>query len=501
MDHDSVPFEAPVPASYRIADVREAYAEITRRGLDVMDEKISQDPAYTSNENGHFAWDVALLIRGACLTWRVTGDPVHLQQASRWAAHMVARTDEALHRTNWRGSAGPVWSAGPRYTAGIATVGTIGGVPIQVQAAADSVVLEKLDRTAAQLHVVRNGETVWSSPEASLLPDSDDYFPDVLARRSSVHAALLRGLPTPIDLSTLSAGDFTLRPQFAAHFVHTGAIVRSLIAAAEALEEAGDAARNADITPEELFLAAERALLCHDDEIRTRSGQVWYITPEDFPGRRLGLELPHNHVVDAATSLLVLGRRKNDEGLRSLGNSLTRRFLGEIEAYSEGVLRHPWFYYPVDSDIFFGVRRDGPMAERIIPAVPRGEDSSHATIRVRALAEWKAIDHKLVPDDALRAVALSFRRFYMANNAGVTSLRWLPGDEKDAPRFGHADTYAGAWGALHSWDSSFRRRLNSMAYRHPPTEIFGATVLSAAEILAMNSDDPTYASARRSARE
>src|SRR5699024_3126272 len=155
-----------------------------------------------------------------------------------------------------------------------------------------------------------------------------------------------------------------------------------------------------DVTPEELFTAATQALFAHDDEIRFRTGTAWYITPDDFPGRRLGLELPHNHIVDAATSFLILGRRPNADGLRHLGSSLANRFLGEVKQYENGRLRHPWSYYPTGSDSFAGVTRETPITERIVRAIPRGEDSSHATMRARALAEWKAIDETLVPDSA-----------------------------------------------------------------------------------------------------
>jgi hypothetical protein len=501
MDHDSVPLDLPGPASHKIADVREAYAKITRHGLDVMGEKIAHDAPYRSNESGHFAWDVSLLIRAACQAWRATGDPLHLQQAVTWAQHVMERTDEALGVVNWRGRSGPVWSAGPRYTAGTTTLGTIGGVPIHAQGAADSLLLERPSATTARLHAKREGQTVWSLPEASLLPDEASYLPDLLALRSSVHSVLIRGLPSPIDLTSLRAGEFPLEPQFAAHIVHTGMIARALIAAAEELESAERGTISAETTPDDLFSAAERALLCHDDEIRTRSGQSWYITPEDFPGRRLGLELPHNHVVDAATSFLIIGRRKGNKGLRNLGASLTRRFLREVDAYDSGVIRHPWYYYPVDSDIFFGVTRENPMVEREIRAVTRGEDSSHATMRVRALTEWKAIDDRLVSDKTLSSVALSFRRFFMANKNGVATLKWLPEDDKREPTLGRSNTFAGAWGSLAPWDSSIKRRINSMAYRHPPKTIFGATVLSAAEIVAMNVNPATYASSGRTAQE
>src|SRR5699024_2168825 len=49
MDHDSVPLDLPGPTSHKIADVREAYAKITRHGLDVMGEKIAHDAPYRSN--------------------------------------------------------------------------------------------------------------------------------------------------------------------------------------------------------------------------------------------------------------------------------------------------------------------------------------------------------------------------------------------------------------------------------------------------------------------
>lgn len=500
MDHDSVPFDVTGPASHKIADIREAYAKITRRGLEAMGEKIEYDPAYRSNETGHFAWDVSLLIRAACLTWRVTGDSAHLRQAVTWAQHVVERTDEKLGLTNWRGESGPVWSAGSRYTAGTATVGAFGGASIRLQAVADRVIIERPSEATAIVRAVRVNGRSWSSPESSLLPESENYLPDVLAQLSASFAVLLRGMPEPIDLRSLAAGRFPLGPQFAAHLVHTGTIARSLICAAEVLELAGPEAIDSTITPAELLTAAERALLFHDREIRIRSGHAWYITPRCFPGRRLGLELPHNHVVDAATAYMILGRRQGDTALHNLGASLTRRFLGEIEAYEFGSLPHPWFYYPVDSEIFYGVTRDEPIAERRILAVPRGEDSSHATMRVRALTEWKRISDELVPDEVLSSVALSFRRHFMTSVKRVATLRWLPGDQEDSPQLGRADTYPGAWGALVPWDSTLKRRINSMAYRHPPTAAFGATVLSSAEILAMNAGVPTYASSDRNAR-
>jgi hypothetical protein len=503
MDHDAVPHDLLGPSSHQIADVRRAYETLTRHGLEVMGEKIAQDDAYNSNESGHFAWDVSLLIRAACLMWRVTGDPVHLRQTTAWAQHVVERSDEALGRVNWRNRIVPAWSTGPRYTAGTAVVGSIGGAPIMLQAASERVIIERPSDDTAVIRSVRKDGATWSSHEGSLLPDSPNYLPDLLARRSSIHSVLMRGLPAPIDLRFLSAGEFAIESQYAAHLVHSGMIARSLIAAAEALEAAGEDSRNSEVSADELYEAARRALLLHDDEIRVRAGQSWYVTLLDFPSRRLGLELPHNHVVDAATSFLVLGRRFEDEGLRSLGASLTRPFLDEIKKYEASELPHPWYYYPVDSDIFSGVTRDAPMEERKVPAVQRGEDSSHATMRVRALVEWHAIDPRLVTTETLSAVALAFRRNYMTAKNGITTLRWLPGvpgDAPDAPRLGHSNTYAGAWGALARWDSTMKRRINSMAYRHPPKTLFGATVLSAAEIVAMNAGVSTYASSGRSAR-
>lgn len=497
MDHDSVPFDLPGPTSHRIADVREAYGALTDRGLHVMGEKITQEDPYSSNENGHFAWDVSLLIRAACLTWRTTGDPAHLTQATAWAQHMVERTDEALGRTNWRGRIVPAWSTGPRYTAGTAIVGSIGGAPIELQAASDRVIIERPSTDTAIVRSIRKDGATWTSLEGSLLPEGPDYLPDLLARRSSIHSVLLRGLPAAIDLRFLSAGEFTIKPQLAAHLVHTGMIARSLIAAAEALESSGSSAARSEISADELYEAARQALLLHDDEIRVRAGQSWYITLEDFPSRRLGLELPHNHVVDAATSFLILGQRFADKGLRSLGASLTRPWLDEVERHESGDLSHPWYYYPVDSDMFAGVSRDAPMAERRVPPVQRGEDSSHATMRIRALIEWHTINPRLVPGKTLSAVALAFRRNFMTAKNGITTLRWLPGapgTTSEALRIGQSNTYAGAWGALAPWDSTMKRRINSMAYRHPPRTAFGATVLSAAEIVAMNAGIPTYAS-------
>lgn len=501
MDHDAVASTTAGPKSHRMADVRAASEEFVREALATMDEAIGTEPAYDSNESGHFTWDVSLLIRAAVLTWRVTGDVEQLRRAARWAQHVVERTDEARGLENWRGRIVPAWSSGPRYTAGTAVVGSIGGAPISVQAASERIVIERPSPTTAIIRSYRGDGGTWSSLEGSLDPARDDYLPDVLARRSSIHSVLIRGLPAPIDLSFIHAGEWHIEPQRGAHFVHSGMIARSLLSVAEELERSPETAGVSEVSAEELYNAARRALLLHDDEIRVRSGQTWYITLPAFPSRRLGLELPHNHVVDAATAFMILGRRYSDKGFRRLGSSLAHRFLSEIDAYESGNLKHPWYYYPVDSDAFAGVSRDEPLEERQIPPVQRAEDSSHATLRVRSLLEWRAIDPELVTDENLHTVALSFRRHYLAAHKRITTVRWLAQDPLDAPRLGRSDTYVGAWGALAPWESTIKRRINSMAYRHPPTEIFGATALSSAEILAMNSGIPTYASSDRSARE
>lgn len=500
MDHDSIPFGLPGPTSARSVDVRDAYARITHHGLRAMGEKINGDRAYASNEEGHLAWDVSLLVRAACLAWRVTGSVDHLQRAVSWAQHLMDRTDAGIGRDDWRGRRGPVWSAGARYTAGTAVVGNVDGIPVRLQAAAARVIIERPSDTTAIVRAVSKDGHVWSTPETSLLPDDANYLPDVLARRSVVYSVLIRGLDAPTPLTSVAAGEYVLEPQHAAHLVHTGMIARSLICVAEALTSSGRPPSETTITAEDLYTAAERALRFHDDEIRCPTGSAWYITPEDFPTRRLGLELPHNHVVDAASSFLLLGRHRHDQSLHDLGTSLAGRFMRELAAFEAGRLEHPWFYYPVDSAVFSGVTRQQPLAERFVPAVPRAEDSSHATMRVRALSEWKAMDDRLIPDATMTTVALAFRRFFMASDRGVPTLRWLPGDEEGAARQGLSDTYAGAWGALAPWDASIQRRINTMAFRHPPRAAFGATVLSAAEIFALNSTGARCAPSGRTVR-
>lgn len=495
MDYDAVPYDMPGPESHRIADVRSAYEALTARGLHDMGEMIAGTDSYTSNAEGHFAWDISLSIRAACLFWRVTGDSAYLEMAAGWAHHMVDRTDDRLNVENWRGDKVPAWSAGSRYTAGTATVGSIGGAPVSLQAASEQAVIERPSSNSAIIHSIRKDGTTWSSLEGSLSPDSVDYLPDLLARRSSIHSVLLRGLPGPIELSFLRSGEFVMNEQFAPHLVHTGLIARSLIAVAECIDQAGSGSSTSSAEAGELYEAAKRALRVHDDEIRVRDGQPWYTTPADFPGRRLGLDLPHNHVVDVATSFMILGRRLDDESFRSLGISLTRGWLNELDLLKSRAIRHPWYYYPVNSDTFAGTVRDSPIAEREVPGVNRGEDSSHATIRVRALLEWHSLIPRIVTEDTLSTVSLAIRRNYMTTKGGISTLRWLPAAPKDAPdamRLGHTDTYSGAWAALCSWDPPMKRHMNSMAYRHPPKHVFGGTIISAAEIVAMNAGVRPY---------
>lgn len=498
MDYDEVFFDIAGPESHRIADVRATYEELTASGLRTMGELIDGTDSYSSNTDGHFAWDISLSIRAACLFWRVTGDRSYLEMATGWAHHMVERTDDHLNIVNWRGRKAPAWSAGSRYTAGTATVGFDGGTRISLQAASQRVVVERPSQSTAVIHSTREDGSKWSSLEGSLLPGDSDYLPDMLARRSSVHSVLLRGLSGPIDLSFLNAGEFTMKEQFAPHLVHTGLIARSLIAVAECIESVSAGRSKPSADAEVLYEAARRALLVHDEEIRVRNGQPWYTTPIDFPGRRLGLDLPHNHVADVASCFMILGRRFEDAGLKSLGVSLTRLWLNELKLLESRTIRHPWYYYPIQSDTFEGLTRDSPMAEREVPGVSRGEDSSHATIRVRALLEWHSLIPEIVDENILSAVSLAVRRNYMTSKGGISTLRWLPGAPKDAPdalRLGHADTYSGAWAALFRWDAPMKRHMNSMAYRHPPKHVFGGTVISTAEIVAMNAGVRTYTGA------
>lgn len=491
MDFDSVPFDLPGPVSHRAADLLPAYEALTRRGLHIMDEQIFGEDAYSSNRNGHFAWDISLLIRASCLLWKVTHDPAVLVRASNWAVHMLQRTDEAMGREDWRGKRSPLWSAGERYTARTVEVGSLSGMPISIQAVSERIFIDRPTEHTAIIRSVRSDGDVWTSGEGSLIPGGRDYLPNVLARQSSIHAVLFRGLPTAVDLSFLEPGERSLNPQFGAHLVHTGMIARSLIELAQNLEMVGPGHDEIDVSPDELFEAALRAVLTHDAEIRVRRGQHWYVTPEEFPGRRLGMDLPHNHVVDMASSLLLLGQRYQDDGLTVVGASLTRPWLNELDMLRAREISHPWFYYPLDSDTYSGIERDRPCAETSVSAVKRGEDSSHASVRARAIADWHRIKPTIVGEQYLSDVALAFRRNYMTKKDGVSTIRWLPGAPDDEPgekRLGQSDTYAGAWCNLYKWDSPLKRHMNKFAYHHPPAEVFGATVLSAAEVAAMNAD-------------
>lgn len=486
MDHDSLPLDLSGPTSHKVADVRNAYFEITRHSLEIVDQRIDREHVYRSNESGHFAWDLSLYIRAACLAWRVTGNTVHLDQASRWALHIINRTDEALGLEDWRGESGPTWSAGDRYTAATTQVGEIGPTPLRLQGTAESITIERPDTDTAIIRATLKDGRQWTSPRASLLPDSSNYLPDVLSHHSAVHAIKIQGLVEPMKLHGLKEGKYRLTQQLASHLVHTGMIVRSLIEVALSLRSSTTKSQSSGMSPNELIEAAEAALHRHDSDIRVHQGQPWYITPEDFPGRRLGLDLPHNHVADAATSFMLLGEERRDEQIATFGRSLAQRFLKELRAYTMGSLTHPWHYYPVDSKTYLGTSRVNPVAERQIVPVTRAEDSSHATIRARALAEWKSIDDSLVSDETMAAVALSFRRHFMTKHKNAATMRWLANENKAVERLGQTDTYPGAWAPYSHWDTTIKGRLNSLAFRHPPVSLFGATVISAAEMLALN---------------
>lgn len=492
MDFDPQHLDVDIPPSQSASDIRDAYATIVPQAITTMGNLIADDPRYGSNESGHLAWDVSLLARAAVLAWRTTGRHEYLTVATDWARRLCAATDEARGAFDWRGRSGPIWSAGSRYTAGTATVARIRNADIRLQAAAHEVEIERPGATTAVIKTLRDGKQVWKSTVVSLLPEDKDYLPDVLASRSSVPSALMRGLPGPIPLIDLQPGVHKLRPLHASHLVHAGMISRSLLEVAEALISAGRERPPHCTTPSELLVAAENAMSFHAGELVHEGDHAWYVTPLDFPGRRLGLTLPYNHYADATSVHLYFARRHQDEDRLEIARALAKPFLDEIVMTKQNALPHFWHYYPVGSDSYHGVHRQTPMAERVVRGIPRAEDSSHATIRVRALADWKAIDPNFIPDETMRTVAKSFRENFLFRPEQHLTQRWLPGDNAHAPRRGHADSYAGAWGNLALWHPALKRQINSLARHNPPKTIFGATTLSATEILALNCARPAH---------
>lgn len=487
MQHDAPAVKLKWPSGSQSAVVRDAYAECTRNGLEVMADQIVRMPSTAPNANGHLAWDVSFCVRAACLAWKQTGDAWFLRRAAEWAERICAGTDFNSGLVDWRGRSGPTWSAGSRYTAGIATVGAVSGEPIRVQAAADAVLVERPTPGTARVAAIRDGRVAWEPPEGSVFPDSERYLPDLLSRGSSVHALLFQGMKGPTDLSGMQSGCYDLSPQFASHLVHTGLIAGSLVFLARTLSRAPDGLVEVPIGVQDLMSTARQAIAAHADELIFNNGQPWYVTPLDFPGRRLGMELPHNHVAEIATSLMVIGRNDDDAELVTLGKALALRFISEIEAYDRGENQSPWTYYPLGSDSFKGVQRDVPAGERVVKPASRAEDSSHATMRVRALIDWRELDETLVPDRVLRAVSTTFYDLFLKRKGRAYTQRYMAGDASPEQKVGITDTYVGAWGGLASWNPLLRRTINGIASRNPPGAYFGATVLAAAEIVEMNS--------------
>src|SRR5690625_6575490 len=82
MDFDPLHLDVVPPKSQSTVDIRAAYSEIVPQALAAIGNLIADDHRYTSNEEGHLAWDVSLLVRAAVLSWRTTGRPEHLDRKS-----------------------------------------------------------------------------------------------------------------------------------------------------------------------------------------------------------------------------------------------------------------------------------------------------------------------------------------------------------------------------------------------------------------------------------
>ncbi|WP_106507702.1 hypothetical protein [Brachybacterium timonense] len=486
MDHDAIDFPCRRPASAARKEIVAAYARFLRDGLAVFRDATVGAREYESNGDGHFAWDLSYVVRAAVLGWRTTGDDFFSGEALHWAQHLIQRTDVEQGIVDWRGRSGYRWSSGPRYTAGTVDLADVGGVPLRIQAAADSIEIELPTTGRARITAYRGGEAVWTSTEGSLDPSDEDYLPDLMASRSSVHAVLFRGLPGPISLEGLPAGVFKVRPQMAPHLVHTGAIALALVEAADLLEALPEGSRSANgHRAEELRGAAAAALDEHSGEIRHDShGGAWYFTPEDFPGRRLGLDLPHNHVVDVASAQLLLGARERDRRRSDVGRSLLHGFVKELRAYEARDIPQAWYYYPRYGDAGIAHAREHPLAERRVRAALRPEDASHASVRARSLPLWHRLAPEIITESVLETAARSVVESFIRVTASGPSVGFSAGDDEPNARDGFVDSFVGAWAELSWWSPELARSVVEIAAKAPPQRVFGATLLAAAEIAA-----------------
>ncbi|MCG7426675.1 hypothetical protein M3A96_05855 [Helcobacillus massiliensis] len=441
-----------------------------------MDELISQSRDYTSNDSGHLAWDVALLIRAALIAWEIEGGERRLDQSVRWAERLLATTDEARGAVDWQGLSRPLWSAGSRYNPGSAEVGRVGDRALHLQASGRAVQVRRTSDSTVTVAITRSDGSLWESPEASLLPQQANYLPDLLSTQGAALSAQLRGLTEEADLrGALSDAEIPLEPQQAAHLVHTGMICRALLMVADVLPD--DSTR--------FISAAERALRAHlhllgvtdpgTDGIPFRLDQAY-----DFPSRRVGVALPHNQVADAATCLMKLSQLLDDPFLETIGRRMIATEVADLST------EKPWRYYPQDSEAFTGVERNHPLYERRVTPVTRPEDSSHVTIRIRALSDWRDLVPELVADSDLERAGSVFQSDYLTSGPDGLTVRWTPDPSIAPARCGYADSFSGAWTRLAPWHQSITTLVNTLAYQHPPDTVFGATVLSAAEIWQMN---------------
>src|SRR5690625_5793237 len=68
MDFDPLHLDVVPPKSQSTVDIRAAYSEIVPQALAAIGNLIADDHRYTSNEEGHLAWDVSLLVRAVMLS-------------------------------------------------------------------------------------------------------------------------------------------------------------------------------------------------------------------------------------------------------------------------------------------------------------------------------------------------------------------------------------------------------------------------------------------------
>lgn len=304
------------------------------------------------NEVGRLAWGESYVLLAYMEMYDATGETRYLDAFLTHAEDVLAKTDEALGVTDWRGRSGPVWRSGARYGFAYRQLEVSGGSVIGTLTACAS---GKNDQT--YVSVVRGSRSGtftlrFTNAGYGRLEELKDLSPD--SRSTAWWVRAVNGRSRLVKAAgSRPAGDRTLprlsspttfTPYRIAYPVHSGLIALPLarfarvVGADPALQATYGAAAARYLT------AAGRAMDFHEPQWVATGDAGYYRAEPGSPWLLDGVGLPYNQNLGVGRAFIELWRATGQEAYRARALAIGRHFKAALATTHEnGYVWHYWW--------------------------------------------------------------------------------------------------------------------------------------------------------------